>query len=247
MKKKLLIFLLLFLSLISINFAAVEMFDKYDTTINFLNDNTLSVSKNIVIQNTHTVGIVPGRVEFKINKDSDSLSFIDDSLKVTNKYGINVKHKLIKTKNSFIIAVDIYTPILPGFKYNLNLDYKLNYNAHGFLFKSAVVPLKEDLSVPIKSGTLNLILEDNKKFTYLNYRDNSTILNKNKVTYNFNKNTPSTLNFEYSLIPIDIFHFKGSYVFWISINILLLLLLFFELKKELQPRKNNKKSKSSKK
>jgi len=240
MKKRLLLFILVFISIFSTTFASVEMINNFDTTVKFNSDNTLSISKHISIQNIHTVGIVPGRVKFKINKIDSSIDFIDNSLKVTNKYGSKVKHQLIKTKNYYIIAVDIYTPILPGFKYDLNLDYKLHFSPSGILFKSVQVPLKENIDAQIKSGTFKLILEDNKRFTYLSFKDKNTIINKNQVTYKINKDTPNTLEFEYSLMPIDIFNFKGSYVFWITVNLLLIILLIIELRKELDPFKKRK-------
>ncbi len=234
MTKRFIIYLLFFLFFLNISFGAVEMFDRYDTTIKFLDDETIQINKVISIQNIHTVGIVPGRVEFKISRDGDNIELIDDSLKVSNKYGSSIKHQLIKTKDYYVIAIDVYTPILPGFKYIINIEYKLNFDAKGVLFKSAVVPIKENLDIPVNSGTFKLILEDDKKFTYLSYKDNNTILSSNEVVYKIDDNSPNELEFEYSKIPLNLFDFKGSYIFWITINILLIILLIYEFNKELE-------------
>jgi len=45
---------------------------------------------------------------------------------------------------------------------------------------------------------------------------------------------PNSVSFEYSYLPIMIGNLKGSYVFWIAINIILLLILVYEIKKEIK-------------
>ena len=135
------------------------------------------------LRNIHTVGIVPGQVEFKINHDANSgiLNLVNYS--VTNRYGQSITSKLIQTESYSIIALDIFQPLLPGFEYIINLDYTLEFDPSGIIFKTFELPLKENTRIPIWEGRYELELPESYQLTYLNYEDNDTVIENGKVTY----------------------------------------------------------------
>jgi hypothetical protein len=234
--------LILFLS--TSVFGAVEKFSQYDTKIKINSDDTIDVSKNIELQNIHIVGIVPGRVEFKIGKkiEGSSSQINLDSYTIKDRYGSEIKSQLFETENNAIIAIDIFMPLLPGFKYLIDLDYTLSYDSSGLLFKSLEFPIKEDSSIEIDKGVFSIELPESKSFTYLNIPQTNFTKTKHVATWDINEQSPRVGIVEYSSIPIYIKDIKGSFIFWISINLILLLVLSFEIYRGIKRMKNENKS-----
>ncbi len=234
-KLNFIIFLLLIVFLANSTFGAVEVFSNYDTVMKLNKNNTIDVHKIILLRNVHEVGIVPGQVEFKIGKSLyDSVSNVELlDYKVLDRYGNPIKSQISDTGQFSTILLDIFTPILPGFEYKIDLYYTLEYNPEGIFFKRLQVPLKEITQIPIKKGTVELIIPDSYHFTYLSYTDNDTIVQDNSVAWEINEDMPQTLTFEYSYLPIKVGNIQGSYIFWITINAILILILFFEIRKEI--------------
>lgn len=241
MNKKFNLLLVLLFFLISLNcgFSSVEVFSNYDTTLNFIDDNKIEIQKSVTIRNIHKVGIVPGQIEFKIISDDNSIVLDEKSLKIVDKYNKEKQHKLIKTKEGYTIITEIFMPILPGFEYNLNLYYTLEYDKKGIFFNNLRLPLNDALDIPIWAGKYEINLPKNYKFTYISFDSNKTIKDQNKLIIDMKTENPEFLEIEYSYIPLNFTHFKGSYFFWIVINIILLFVLFLELRKEFIRRKSN--------
>jgi len=221
--------IILFLS--SSAFSAVEVFSTYNTKIKINTDETIDVSKHIELQNVHVVGIVPGRIEFKIGKNVDgSVSeMIVSDIKITDRYGNDINYQIFETPKETVIALDIFLPLLPGFRYPINLDYTITYESSGLLFKNIEFPINEDTSIDIVQGTFELEIPEGYSFTYLDIATNNISIEDNVATWKIDKNSPSSGRIEYSYVPINIGGMKGSYVFWILINLLLLAILAVEI------------------
>lgn len=225
-------FLTLFL--ISNSFSVAEVFSRYDTNVIFNSDDTINVKKSLALKNIHTTGFVPGPIEFKILKN-DNIQLLEDSLKITKADGSNIKYQLVKTSDHYSILFNIYMPILPGFEYPFNIEYTLLQDPKGFMFKNIQVPLKEVVEIPILSGSYKITLPDDKYFTYVSYSDNLSSINGNVGMWDIKSDkVPNLLEFEYSKLPLNIFNFKGSLLFWISINLILFIILLFEVRKEVK-------------
>jgi hypothetical protein len=227
------IFFIFCLILFSTTFAfgAVQKFSQYDTKIKINSDDTLDVSKDISLQNTHIVGIVPGRVEFKIGKkiEGSSSNINLDSYTIKDRYGKDIKSQLFETDDEAVIAIDIFMPLLPGFKYLIDLDYTLSYDSSGLLFKSLEFPIKEDSSIELDTGTFTLELPESKSFTYIRAENTNISINENIATWDITEQSPLTGVVEYSSVPIYFGGVKGSFMFWISINVILLVILGIEI------------------
>ena len=217
-------------------FSTVEVFSGFDTVVKINSNNTMDISKYMTLRNIHTVGIVPGSVEFKINKHvENSVSNIDVSnINVIDRYGNKISHKILETKDYSIIALEIFTPILPGFEYKIDLSYTIAYDPSGLFFKSFEIPTKEITTIPIQKSTLKLELPENYHFTYLSEISNNSNIQNNIAFWELDKKSQNILFFEYSYIPINIGHIRGSVLFWILINMLLFIMLFREIKKEVK-------------
>lgn len=228
------IFITFFYSIISV-FSVVEIFTGYDTKIIINENNTIDVEKNILLRNIHDVGIVPGQVEFKINTGTDiSLS----NYEALDRYGNPIKSSIRKTEEYDVIMLNIYTPVLPGFEYKIDLKYTLSYEPNGFLFKRIELPLKENTRIPIKKGTIEINFPDKYKITHVTYSDNNSILEKSNLKLDFSEDLPETIEIEYSRIPLRLGGVAGSIVFWLTVNILLILILGREVRRELKKLQN---------
>ncbi len=226
----------LFISLLFVNaaYSAVEVFTNYDTKIQINSNNTMDIQKNINLRNIHIVGIVPGRIEFKVGTgEKGSVSDLELSNVVAlDRYGEPIRTQVFETNDAKIIALDIFTPILPGFEYIIDLSYTLSYDSSGLFFKNMEIPLKEQTSIEIQKGVFELSLPDNYYFTYISGNSSEQEVNDNVAKWSINKDSPQSVRIEYSYLPINFGGIKGSYLFWITINIILLIILSFEIRKE---------------
>lgn len=215
-------------------FSNVEVFSKYDTVLTVNTDNTIEVNKSLNLKNVYDVGIVPGQIEFKIGKGTEgSIANIDVlDVKAVDRFGTEIKSQVRKTKDYSVIILDIYYPLLPGFEYSFDLYYKLSYEPGGIFFKSLQIPLRES-TIPIELGEFSVQLPNNYHFTYIDTQGKETDIDGNYATWDIKDDFPKSVAFEYSYIPIRFGDLKGSYVFWVSINILLLLFLVYEVRKEI--------------
>ena len=238
MKKNLLLLRFSFifaLSCISFSFATVEVFSNYDTTLTVNSDNTIEVNKSLTLKNVYDVGIVPGQIEFKIGKGTDgSVEDIEvGEIIAFDSFGNQIKSQLRQTSDFSIIILDVYYPLLPGFEYKFDLYYSLTYEPGGIFFKSLQIPLRES-TIPIEKGKFNVVLPDNYHFTYLESEGLEGQIIDGVATWDIKDDLPKSVIFEYSYLPISFGGFKGSYVFWIFVNVALLLVLFYEVRKEIK-------------
>lgn len=220
---------------INLSYGSVEVFSNYDTILKVNSDNTIEINKSLTLKNVYDVGIVPGQIEFKIGRGIEgSVSNLEvKDLIAKDSYGNEIKTQLRTTNDFSVIILDIYYPLLPGFEYDFNLYYKLSYQPGGIFFKSLQIPLRES-TIPIEKGEFIVQLPENYYFTYLESEGKNATINKNIALWEIKDDLPNSVIFEYSYLPISIGQFKGSYVFWISVNILLLLILIFEIKREIK-------------
>ena len=231
LKSFFLIFLVVFLSFSS--FATIEVFSDYTTNMKILSNNTILVNKTLTLKNVYTTGIVPGQLEFKIGKGVEK-NYGDEvqvsRIKVVDAFGKVLPSQVRNTGDFTAIIVDIYYPLLPGFEYTINLDYQLTYNPTGIFFKNLEIPIQES-TIPIQKGTYTVIAPN---FYYFTYLSGWGVKENGNAVWKLNENGPEKISFEYSYIPISIGDFQGSYVFWITINLILLSILFFEVRREVK-------------
>lgn len=220
---------------ISSIFGAVEVFSKYNTHLTINSDNTIEINKSLSLKNVYDVGIVPGQIEFKIGKGTEgSIANIEIiEVMAVDRFGTEIKTQIRQTKDFSVIILDIYYPLLPGFEYNFELYYKLSYKPGGIFFKSLQIPLRES-TIPIENGLFTVTLPDNYYFTYIFTEDTKAELDGNSATWIIKDNNPKSVAFEYSYIPLKVGNFKGSYVFWILINLCIIIFLVYEVRREIK-------------
>lgn len=226
---------MLLIILCNLSYGAVEVFSRYDSLLKVNNDNTVEINKTLTLKNVYDVGIVPGQIEFKIGKGVEgSVSNLEiQELYAVDSYGNQIKSQLRTTKDFSTIILDIYYPLLPGFEYTFDLYYKLSYEPGGIFFKSLQIPLRES-TIPIQAGEFKVLLPENFYFTYLDSEGKNATIEKNVATWTIKDDLPNSVVFEYSYLPVRFGDFKGSYVFWIGVNIFLLLVLIYEVRREIK-------------
>lgn len=226
---------------LSCAYGTVEVFSNYNTVLSInTTENTITVEKVLSLKNVYDVGIVPGQIEFKIAKgvdgSVDNLQILNVSAKDGFDKDINVHIR--NTQEYSVVVLDIYYPLLPGFEYDFTLNYKLSYDPSGIFFKSLSIPLRES-TIPIEKGNFEVRLPQNYHFTYLGGMDGID-LNGNIAKWDIKDNDPNSIVFEYSWIPLRLGFIKGSYAFWIFLNLILLIVLYFEIKREMKSLRKHK-------
>lgn len=236
MKLKVFIGLIVFFVLnLNIVYSTVEVFSKYDTTMTIDPNNLIFVNKTLVLKNVYEVGIVPGQIEFKIGRGTQgSVSGIDIiNVSASDRFGNEIRSQVRETQGFSIIILDIFYPLLPGFEYEFYLNYELEYDPSGIFFKSLNIPIRES-TIPIEKGLFTVNLPNNYYFTYIDDGGTNTSIMGNTGTWDIRNNLPEQIEFEYSYLPIKIGDFQGSYVFWITINLLLVIFLIYEVRREIR-------------
>jgi hypothetical protein len=219
----------------------VEQFTQYDSTITVLDENKIEIKKQIAIRNVHDSGIIPGQVEFKIfNADSEHPLHISEYSAV-NRYGDDIRSRVVTTNEYSSIVLDIFQPILPGFEYEITLTYVIEYDPSGIFFKRVEIPLKESTRVPILSGEVFIEVPEGKYFTYLSYENENSTVEGNMASFSLSEDTPDILIFEYSFIPLKFGPLAGSLVFWALVNVILLIILGMEVKREVRKLRSRRK------
>lgn len=237
MLKKSIVLLSLILTILlfssSIYSYQVERFSSYKATNTIIDSETIQVNKKFAIQNIHTVGIIPGQVEFKIVKDDNREINITNFIAIDHNGG-RIPTYMRENQDHILLGIDIHTPILPGFEYKVDMNYTINTKFSGFLFKTLKLPLKEQTKTDIAAGTVEIILPDSKSYTYISYEDNLTKLEDNYLRYRIMGYSPEGVEIEYSSIPLRILDFKGSIVFWAVIDLILFAILIFEVRRRIK-------------
>ena len=219
------------LAIISISsvFSTVEVFSKFDTVVKINENDTVEINKSLSLKNVYDVGIVPGQVEFKIGDgDADSV-FIEEAVAV-DSYGNDIKATIKNREGYSVIVLDVYYPLLPGFEYSFDLYYRFSYEPGGIFFKSLQIPVRES-TIPIEDGYFQVILPESYSFTYLSDEGFNETEDGVIAKWNIKDDSPKMVGFEYSYLPVNLGFARGSYVFWIALNILLLLFLILEIRK----------------
>ena len=231
------IFLLISL-LSSISFAQAEIvgesFSKYYSKVEFLDDNIIRISKDMALRNNYDRAILPGQIEFRIGSGTldSSTNIILENIEVQDQFGRDITYSYREFEDYSSIVLDIFYPLLPGFEYEFSLIYELEFEARGIFFKSLEIPLKES-SIPIEDGTFEVILPRNNYFTFLGELDAFATINRNVGVWELEDNLPNSVEFEYSFIPIRTPWLRGSYAFWVLINLLMFGFLIVQIRKEI--------------
>ncbi len=232
--KNIIVVILLLVFFVSSVSASVEVFTEYNTVLNITPDNKIFVRKSLTLKNVYDVGIVPGQIEFKIGRAEDgNIRLLRDKVKAVDQFGNVIKTTVRETKDFSTIILDVYYPLLPGFTYSFDLTYEMEYEPGGIFFKNLEIPIRES-TIPIEGGVFKVVLPKEYKFTYIDSDNLSRVsVNDNIAEWKIKNNLPKSIGFEYSYIPISIKGVRGSYVFWISLNVLLFLVLIWEIRREI--------------
>lgn len=213
------------------SFAAVEIFSKFDTIVKIDSNDVVEINKSMSLKNVYDVGIVPGQIEFKVAKGTESNQPVEiEEVRVIDQYGNEIKTKIRKTDDFSIIILDIFYPLLPGFEYSFDLYYRFKYVPGGIFFKSIQIPVRES-TIPIEDGRFTVVLPSSYSFTYLSSEGFNEKVNSNVAYWDIKENSPSSVIFEYSYLPVSLGFARGSYIFWIFVNLILLGFLLFEIRK----------------
>jgi hypothetical protein len=232
---RLLVYCVLFLSFITLSYSSVEVFSEYNTYLKFNSNNSIHIEKNMSLKNVYDTGIVPGQMEFKIGRGTGGSvgEIVVSNVVAKDFFGNEINSRLRETNEYSVVILDIYYPLLPGFEYDFTLEYDISYKSGGIFFKSFEIPLRES-TIPIRDGEFKVEIPSNYHFTYTYADGEDAIIENNVATWKIINDNPKSIEFEYSWIPIRIGNLKGSYVFWITLIILIVIFIGYEIRKSIR-------------
>ena len=233
--KKIILLLTIPLTILTLLNATTQTFSNYQTTFQINSNSTIQINQSLTLKNTDTTGINPDQIEFRINKNTENGFENVKILEVQAKDNQDktLKSQIFENEQHQIIILDIKKNLKPNQEYNFQITYKFSYESEGILFKSLKIPITQS-SIPIEKGTFTIQLPNKYHFTYTQNNNQTPQILGKTATWQIQNNNPNSIGIEYSYIPIKIANFKGSYIFWIIINIIILIFLAFEIKREIE-------------
>lgn len=210
-----------------------ESFSQYHAKVEFLDNDIIRISKDLALKNNHNRAILPGQIEFRIGSGTmdTSTSVVLDNIRVQDNFGRNISYSFREFEQYSSLIVDVFYPLLPGFEYRFSLQYELEYESRGIFFKSLQIPLTES-SIPIEEGRFEVILPRNNFFTYTGELGNLATISGNEGVWELGDSLPNKVEFEYSFIPLRTPWLRGSYMFWIIVNLMMFIFLVLQIRKE---------------
>ncbi|MEM4396069.1 MAG: hypothetical protein QXR30_00175 [Candidatus Woesearchaeota archaeon] len=197
-----------------------QRFSNYVTKLK-IDNNEITINKEIEIENYGQVGIVPGEMIFRILnvKESDIIN-----ISAKDEFGNTFPVKINPSDDFVEVVVENYIPIFAQSKQKVFIDYTIKSNLKGLLFYSFEYPLM-DTSIPIQNGKIIIIPGKN---LYLTYAPEAKC-EKNECFFEIKNQKNKMVEFELSRIPLPKLKVKAYYVFWYGIIAMLLLISILQL------------------
>ena len=221
--------ILMLLALLMVSFASAEVvvFKSYETK-SILGDNSLSISRKIILQNVGSNPIIPGELHFKLHEISKDKKVASDvnNLGAKNDFDKVLKTRKIESAEETDIVVSVWEPVLPRFTYVVLLEYDLKFEPKGILFYEIKVPL-EETTIPIKTQKQQLYLPAKYHVTYAPDADVKLVQEGGKKYRVVTWEDREDMVVEYSRLPLPKMGLRAVNVFWIVIILALLISTFF--------------------
>lgn len=204
----------------------VIVFDNYDTTFT-IGDGKLLVEKDLRLKNVGNSPIIPGEIHFRISQEgSKNVAPEINSYKAINSENRELDTQLIKTENEASLVFTVWEPLLPNFFYDVTMTYEFEFSPRGVLFYSVSLP-QERTTIPIKQYESTVVLSKLNHFTYAPGAEIETTDVGREATWD----EQTTVDFEFSVIPLPKLGFKAVNLFWIVIMVILVIQLFLKVRK----------------
>lgn len=235
MKQKI-VLILLVLALVSATVNAAELrqmpakmllqrLDNYIVSLKMINDNTVHVTQSFDIVSRHKDPIIPGRAKLILYNGINPRN-------IKANIGGSMKdipaRDVIEEDGNNVIYYEIWRPITPGERLNIQVDFETDIITKGFLFKQLDMKFGEP-ELPIDKMVFSLTLPQGKRITFA--EPELTAKGKNSGTIEFEApgaNNEAALTVEYSSLPLPTLPFHG-YWLWMILVIMSLALFFIRM------------------
>lgn len=198
----------------------LQSLDNYVVDLRMKNDKTVHVTQSFDIVSRHKDPIIPGRAKLVLYNGVNPRNVqvnVGGSIK-------NVKQRdIIEEDGNNVIYYEIWRPISPKERLNIEVNFDTDINAEGFLFKQLDLKFGEP-ELPVDKMVFSLQLPPGKTITYSD--PELTEKKDGSGTMVFNKpgeDNQASLTVEYSSLPLPTLPFHG-YWLW-----LLLVLVSFAM------------------
>jgi len=243
--KKLLLTIVLILSLVQIHGNVIKISNF--TVVVDVDKNPQHISYNITLQNMVNYPLVPGIVEFRLQKQEPKKLWIIPlpfdkevkPVKVENLKGyysfdgvqkIPMKTYVEYYNNYSIIKYEIWEPIENKSNITIFLEYNADILEDGILFKTLSIPVGCNMDI------------DHLKVEFITNKYTKTYQRPPGDTFKVPKDTLLMINVEFSILPLPELPTYGYIVFWLSIFLLIFVVLIYELIRSFGREDKNKES-----
>ncbi|MFO7711463.1 MAG: hypothetical protein R6V53_06865 [Candidatus Woesearchaeota archaeon] len=202
-------------------FSEIVVFQEYDTTFT-LEDDILTVEKELRLKNVGSSPIIPGEIHFKVSqqgKDGNIPAQVYD-YSVIDRNEEDVDTEKIVGKDATDLVFTIWEPLLPKFYYDFSMTYKMDFKTKGILFHEIQVP-EEQTTIPIKESTTSFQLPKSNHITYAPEGDISKTEDYRVIEWD----DKSALQFEYTFLPLPKTPVRMINIFWVTVILISLIVL----------------------
>ncbi|MFP4111836.1 MAG: hypothetical protein ACLFUO_02465 [Candidatus Woesearchaeota archaeon] len=231
--KKTLIFILMLLVVSTIPVDAAEpvqrrtakmllqSLDNYVVTVDMKNEKEVTVSQSFDIVSRHKDPIIPGRAKLVLYNGINPQNI---RANIGGSYRDISPDEVILEDGNNVIYYEIWRPIAPGERLNIDVTFDTEVDAKGFLFKQLDLKFGEP-ELPIDKMVFTLNLPRGKRITYSD--PGLTERSANSGTIEFEspgEDNQASLTVEYSSLPLPVLPFHG---YWLWLLLVLASLVLF--------------------
>lgn len=199
--------------------ADIIIFTTYDTSTT-LENGYLHIERSVVLKNVGGAPVIPGELHFKLHElfKGEEVGPEVRNLKAYDQYKTELRSNIVRSDKQTDLIVSVWNPLLPEFSYPLTLSYDFVFEPKGLLFYEIKVP-QEETTIPIQSSSNKFLLPQEYKVTFAS----EGTVSKEEEHHVVSWTGRSTMEIEYSKVPLPKLPVRGVNVFWVTLIILLLV------------------------
>ena len=208
----------------------VLVFEDYQTTATIHSDK-ITIERTILLRNNGQAPIIPGELTFRFfERNGEQRSAIPISnAQATNNRGEDIGVRVQERPTETALIVTVWNPLLPGFSYEFDMSYDIDFTPSGILFHELTLP-QEQTTVPIINEGVRFVLDEKYHVTYAPDTTVSTI--SGNVVVDWGEDNINDRTIEYSRLPFPRTGIRAVNAFWITVIVILVGMLALSARKQ---------------
>ena len=202
----------------------LQRLDNYVVDVTLVDEQTAHIIQSFDIVSRHKEPIIPGRAKVVLMGGINPRNIrvnIGGSMKDVSE------QDLIEEDDGAVIYYEIWRPIAPGERLNIQIIFDTDIKIEGFLFKQLDMNFGEP-ELPIDKMVFSLTLPPGMSITYADPALSKKEANTGRIEFETPiQGNDARVSIEYSFLPIPTLPFHG---YWLWLGLVIMSLILFIIK-----------------